>query len=123
MTINDRVIRFRRTVLANCILAESAPQGNVSRLIKEKLMNKNYAVAQKTAAVIMTALSRGFESAEAFRDKAYKPNPLTEEEALSLDPADFNALFDECMKVFYGDGTITVQTEESTGKKTDEAET
>lgn len=122
MTINNREIRFRRTVLANCILAESAPQGDVGKLIKEKLMHKNYAIAQKTAAVIMTALSRGYESAEAFRDKAYQPNPLTEEEALSLDPADFNALFDECMKVFYGDGTITVQTEQ-TGKKTDEAET
>lgn len=122
MTINNREIRFRRTVLANCILVESAPQGDLGRLIKEKLMHKNYATAQKTAALIMTALSRGYEAAEAFRDKAYQPNPLTEEEALSLDPAEFNALYEECMKVFYGDGVITVQTE-STGKKTDEAET
>lgn len=127
MIINGREIRFRRSVLANCEISEASPEGDVNRLLKEQLMGGTYAVSQKAAATIITALSKGYEFAQAAKDQKYKPRPLNMNEVLSLQEKEFNELFDEAMRVFYNDGKISVEaepvkkTEKKTAKKEESA--
>lgn len=123
MVINGREVRFLRSVLANCEIADASPGGDVGKFIATQLMNESYVVSQKAAAVIMTALSRGYETAQKYKEPGYKQHPLTEEEVMSLEPKEFDALFEEAMAVFRRDGKVTVEGEPAkTGKKTAKAE-
>lgn len=114
MELHGREIKFRRTVLANCEIAEKCPDGDINRF--NELLQGSYAVAQKAAAFFMTVLSKGYEMEQKFIDPAYIERPLTEAECLLLDNDDFNNLFAEALAVFTDDGKVTVETEEPKAK-------
>ena len=114
MEIHGRKIHFRRTVLANCEIAEACPDGDINRF--NELLQGSYSVAQKAAALFMSVLSKGYEMEQKFNDPAYIERPLTEAECLLLDNDDFNNLFAEAMSVFTDDGKVTVETEEPKAK-------
>lgn len=114
MEIHGREIHFRRTVLANCEIAEACPEGDINKL--DAVLHDKYAVAQKTAAVVMAALSKGYEMEQHFNDPSYKMRPLTVDEALLMDNDDFNALFVEALNVWADDGKTTIETEEPKAK-------
>lgn len=119
MVINGRDVKFRRSVLANCEIADASPDGDVNRLIMEQLQGGSYAASQRAAVVIITALSKGYETAQQAADPAYKPNPITEREAMSLRENEFDDLFAEAMQEFISGGRRTVEAEEpKTEKKT-----
>ena len=93
MEINGRDVRFFRSVLANCEIADASPDGDVNRLLKEQLTEGNYATSQRAAVVIIMAMSRGYETAQHVKDPAYKPRPITKEEAMSLTEPEFDQQF------------------------------
>lgn len=119
MEFHGREIKFRRTVLANCEIAELCPDGDIAKF--ETLLNGRYAVAQKTAAAFLAAMSKGYEMEQHFNDPAYEMRPLTADEALLLDNDTFNELFMEALNVFAGDGAVTVEAETPKGKGKNEA--
>ena len=121
MKVNGRDVKFFRSVLANCEIADVSPDGDVNKLLTEQLQSGNYAVSQRAAVVIITALSKGYETAQQAADPAYKPHPITEREAMSLREPQFNELFSEAMEEFVNGGRRTVEAEEpETEKKTED---
>lgn len=110
MEIHGREIKFRRTVLANCEIAEVCPDGDINKI--DGLLHAKYATAQKAAATIMSALSKGYEMEQKFNDPSYEMHPLTVDEVLLLDNDEFNALFVEALNVWADDGKVTVEAEE-----------
>lgn len=115
MEIHGRDIKFRRTVLATCEIAEKSPKGDVNQYDK-LLQSKEYAVSQKAAADFMAALSKGYEMAREFEEPGYKANPITAAEILSLDDETFNGLFMEALRAWTGDALTTVEAEAPKGK-------
>lgn len=116
MEINGRTVNLRRTVKANCILAERAPGKDIRRY--PELWNAdNYTDAQLSAAFFIYALSEGFEAWKSFQDKDYTPNPVTVDELMSLDEDIFNELFKEAIAVYTADGKTTVETQPKRSKK------
>lgn len=122
MKVNGRDVRFFRSVLANCEIADASPDGDANRLLKEQLTEGNYATSQRAAVVIITAMSRGYETAQHVKDPAYKPRPITKEEAMSLTEPEFDALFAEAIQEFYNGGRRTVEPEPENEKKTENEE-
>lgn len=118
MKVNGRDIRFMRTVKANCILADHAPDGDITKYT-DIWESGDYKRSQEASAVFISALSDGYESFKAFSEPGYKPNPISYDEAISLPDDLFNDLFMESLKAFQEDGKITVETEADPGKKTD----
>ena len=109
MQIHGREIKFRRTVMGNCKIADASPGGDIGRL--DELLNAEYGTAQRAAALFMAALSEGYEMNQHYEDPNYTMRPLTEEEALLLDSDEFNALFAEALGAFVADGKQTVEAE------------
>lgn len=109
MVIHGREIKFRRTVLANCEIAELSPDGDINKF--EKLLQGKYALAQRSAAAFMAAMSKGYEMERQYEEPGYQMRPLTVEEALLLDNDAFNDLFAEALAVFADDGKTTVDAE------------
>ena len=120
MKVNGREIRFMRTVKANCILADHAPDGDITRYT-DIWESGDYKRSQEASAVFISALSDGYESYKAFSEPGYKPHPMTYDEALSLPDETFTALFMESLEAFREDGKVTVETEADPGKKTDDS--
>ena len=118
MEINGRTIGFRRTVYANCKMSDASPNGNIGNLIEQLIDKENYARSQRAAAIMITALNEGYETHKHVVDPDYAPNPIKAEELMSLDDAEFSALFDEAFAVFRGDAKTTVEVEPpKAGKK------
>lgn len=109
MEIHGREVRFRRTVLGNCKIADNSPGGDINRF--NELLTGDYATAQRAAAVFMAAMSEGYEMARQYDEPGYTMRPLSVDEALILDTDEFNALFAEAMGAFAADGETTVETE------------
>jgi hypothetical protein len=109
MEIHGREIKFKRTVLATCEVADLSPGGDINKF-DELLLSKQYAITQRAAAGFMAALSKGYEMAQAFEDLKYKPRPLTVDEALCLDNDAFSDLFTEALAA-WGVEKPTVETE------------
>lgn len=118
MNVEGKEIGFRRTVLANCKLTEAAPDRNISRFFKEKILSPDYAVAQTAAAQFIAAMNEGHEQYLHFLDPTHYPDPVKPEALLSLDEATFNALYQEALKVYTEDGKVTVEVAPPKGKKT-----
>ena len=116
MEINGRTVNLRRTVKANCILAERAPGKDIRRY-PELWEADNYTDSQLAAAFFIYALSEGYESWKAYQDKEYIAHPLTVDEAMTLDEAVFNKLFEEAVTVYGSDGKTTVETQPKRSKK------
>lgn len=115
MEIHGRDVNFRRTILATCEVAEMSPDGDVNKFDK-LLTSKEYAKSQKAAAAFVAALSKGYEMAREWEEPGYKGRPLTAEEVLSLDDAQFESVFVEALRAWTGDATITIETEPVKGK-------
>jgi hypothetical protein len=109
MIIHGRDVKFRRTVLGNCEIAEICPDKDINRFTE--LISGDYATAQTAAAVFIAALSKGYEMAQRFEDPSYVMHPCTQEEAMLLDSDEFNALFSEALDAFKADGKTTVEAE------------
>lgn len=118
MNVNGKEIRFRRTVSANCRLADIAPGHDISRFFKEKILSMNYAEAQRAAAQFVAAMNEGYEIYKNFIDPAHVPAPVKPEALLGLDEETFNALYQEALKAYNSDGKTTVEVQPPKGKKT-----
>lgn len=110
MEIHGREIGFRRTVGANCEIAELCPNGDLTK-IDEVLTGDNYAKSINLAAGAMLALNKWFEEAQCFDDPEHKKNPLTMAEIMMLEPEDFNALWADALKAWTEDAKTTVEAE------------
>lgn len=115
MNIYGREVNFLRTVEATIKIADMCPDSDIEKA--DQLFDGSYQVSQQTAATFMAVLSEGYETNKAFADPDYKPHPLTEREALSLQSEDFSALFGEAIQAYTGE-KVTVEAEPV--KKTDE---
>ena len=109
MEIHGREIHFRRSVEANCNIAEICPDKDPNKF--NDLINGPYIEAQKSAAVFMSELSKAYEKEQKYNEPGYVENPLTFDEALLLDNDVFNDLFMEAIDVFADDGKTTVEAE------------
>ena len=118
MNINGKEIGFRRSVLANCRLADIAPAHDIGRFFKEKILSMNYAEAQQAAAELIAAMNEGYEQYQKFLDPAYAPDPVKPMALLSLDEVTFNALYQEAINAYNNDGKTTVEVQPPKGKKT-----
>lgn len=116
MKVHGREVKFLRTVWAVNEVAKVCPMNDIGRIM-EKLKTKSTVELNETWAVFICALNGGYEMAQKYEDKDYKPNPLTVEELYSLSEEDFTALIREATEAWYGD-KITVEVEES--KKNEE---
>jgi len=114
MVINGREIKFLRTVLATCKIAEICKDGNIENA--GILFEGKYQDSQKTTAKFIAIMSEGYEMNRKFEEPGYEPRPLTAEEALNLTEKDFEKCFVEAVSAYTGE-KITVQSEPVKGKK------
>ena len=114
MIIHGREVRFRRTVLGNCEIAEVCPGKDISRF--GEVVQEGYSSAQKAAAVFVVAMSKGWEMNQKYENPGYEMRPLTTEEVMLLGDEEFAALFQEAFDAFGADGKTTVEAEEPKGK-------
>lgn len=119
MTINGREIKFRRTVLGNCKIAEICPGKDINQF--SALIEGDYPTAQTAAATFVAALSEGYEMWREFEEPGYKGRPVMQAEVMLLDSDDFNNLFAEALSVFSSDGKTTVEAEAPKSGKKEEA--
>lgn len=116
MNVNGREVHFKRTVEANCDIADLCPDKDASKL--DALFSGSYQESQRMCAKFIAALSNAYEHSVQFADPGYKPSPLTDAEALTLDPPVFSALFDEALAIWRGEKpTIETVEKETKGKK------
>ena len=113
-----RKIGLRRTVLANCKIAECSPDHNIARFFSERIASPDYLESQKACADLIAALSAGYEYAAHFEDPGHVPVPVTADEVLCLSEKDFNALFQKSLDVFQNDGQQMIELAPPEGKKT-----
>ena len=120
MTINDREIKFRRTVYVTCLLSERAPGKDVRRY-EELFDESNLGQTFEASAYFVHALSIGYEKWKAMTELGYEQHPVTLDELMCLDESEFLRLFAEAMEVFKGDAkqTVEAQPKKKTGKKTE----
>lgn len=115
MKIHGREVTFKRTVWANCELNTYA-NGSMEQL--EKSLEADYVTSQMTSAKIIAVLSKAAEMAKKYEEPNYEPNPLTEEEALTLSGEEFSKAFAEAIKAWTGEQPSVVAVPKKTGKKT-----
>lgn len=111
MKVHGREVKFLRTVWAVNEVAKVCPMNDIGRIM-EKLKTKSTVELNETWAVFICALNGGYEMAQKYEDKDYKPNPLTVDELYTLSEEDFASLIREATEAWYGD-KITVEVEES----------
>lgn len=114
MKVNGREVKFKRTVMATCKIAEICKDGDIKNA--ESLFDGNYQTSQQTAAKFLAILSEGYEMNRKYQEPEYTPRPLTAEEALNLTEADFSELFIEAVTAYSGEKP-TIETEPAKGKK------
>ena len=115
MKVHGRDVKFLRTVWAVNEVAKVCPMNDIGRIM-EKLKTKSTVELNETWAVFICALNGGYEMAQKYEDKDYKPNPLTIDELYTLPEDEFSALIREATEAWYGD-KITVEVEESKKKE------
>ena len=115
MKVHGREVKFLRTVWAVNEVAKVCPMNDIGRIM-EKLKTKSTVELNETWAVFICALNGGYEMAQKYEDKDYKPNPLTIDELYTLSEEEFAALIREATEAWYGD-KITVEVEESKKKE------
>lgn len=121
MEYRGREIKFLRTVLAQCEIADLCPDGDVSKiatLFRGKRLSSNV----KNMASMIHILNKGYEENKAYFEDDYEANPITIEELMVLDEETFMNLFNEAAVAFYGEKP-TVEAEQPKSKKNKKAET
>lgn len=114
MRVNGREINFKRTVAANCKIADLCPDMDIKNA--DKLFAGKYQDSQLTAAKVIAILNEGYEQNKKFSEPGYEPNPISVDELLSLDDDLFGELFTEAMEAYAGE-KATVEVEPEKGKK------
>ena len=92
MQLNGKEIKFKATIKAVIEITDLCPDGDVNKI--NQLFGKMDAATLKAAVKVITALSCG---------------TLTEEDCLSLDIHELQALLDEAMATFKKDQKPTVE--------------
>lgn len=115
MKVHGREIHFLRTVGAVSEIAAICPQGNIGKLT-DLLKTENTITINDTWVTFVSALSKGYEDAQKFANKSYKPNPLTKEECFVLTEDEFGKLMEEATTVWFGD-KVTIEVEEPKKKE------
>lgn len=110
MLVHGREVKFLKTVGAVCEIAEHCP-GKDLKNITALWANTTDVDMANNFAIIICAMSKGYESAQKWEDPEYTPNPVTVEELMSIDYDTFMGLFREATVAFYGDEQ-TVEAEE-----------
>lgn len=98
MIINGREIKFKRTVMATCIIADRCPEGDIARV--KEIFEGAYHNYMENAAIFIVALNDGYERSKAFVEPGYKPHPLTVEEVMTLDFDEFKKVMDAAKDAF-----------------------
>ena len=117
MQIHGREIGMRLTIGATLEIAKLTPHESIDE-IGSLIENSTFAGQMNLIVKFIAAMSRGYEEAKRFEEKNYIPNPLTEDEILSLDMQTLTALQEAAFAAYKGDSEITVEVEEP---KKDEA--
>ena len=115
MIVHGREIKFLRTVWAVNEISKICPQHNIGKF-NEILKDESTITINDTWATFIVALNTGYEMAQKYEDKGYQPNPLTVEELYTIREKDFTTLISEAMHAWFED-KVTVEVEESKGKK------
>jgi len=110
MEIHGREIHFRRTVGAQCDIAEYSPDGDVNRF-DDLVQSDNYVVSQKAVLFFICTLSKWYEKEQKMNNPDYIERPLTVDECMMLEPETIEALSTEASAAFNGE-TVTVEAEE-----------
>lgn len=114
MLINGREVLFKRTVKANCDIADMCKDQNINNI--ESLFEGSYQASQRTSAKFMAVLSEGYELSRVYQDPGYKPHPLTVDEAMNMGDEEFTEAFKEAIQAYAGEKP-TVETQPAKGKK------
>ena len=89
MLIHGREVGLRLTMRATLDIAKLTPHESIDE-IGDVLGTATFAGQLELIVKFIAALSRGYEEAKRYEEPGYVPNPVTEEELLSLDMADLN---------------------------------
>lgn len=122
MFIHGRDVHFLLTVGATKKIARLCPDNdiqNISLVFEAKDTDKMI----DTLAALAEAMSEGYEKQQKYINPSYKPQPLTQEEVLSLTINELSDLQNELMNEI-GAGMATdvdAEPEKTKLKKTDEA--
>lgn len=123
MLIHGREVHFLLTVGATKKIARLCPDDdiqNISLIFEAKNTDKMI----DTLAALSEAMSEGYEKQQKYINPSYEPQPLTQEEVLSLTINELSDLQNELMNEI-GAGMATevdAEPEKTKLKKTDEAE-
>lgn len=122
MLIHGREVHFLLTVGATKKIARLCPDNdiqNISLIFEAKDTDKMI----DTLVVLAEAMSEGYEKQQKYINPSYEPQPLTQDEVLSLTINELSDLQNELMNEI-GAGTATevdAEPENTKLKKTDEA--
>ena len=122
MLVHGREVHFLLTVGATKKIARLCPDNdiqNISLIFEAKDTDKMI----DTLAALAEAMSEGYEKQQKYINPSYKPQPLTQEEVLSLTINELSDLQNELMNEI-GAGMATevdAKPEKTKLKKTDEA--
>ena len=117
MQIHGREIGMRLTIGATLEIAKLTPHESIDE-IGTLIENSTFAGQMGLIVKFIAAMSKGYEEAKRFANQGYIPNPLTEEEILSLDMQTLSALQEAAFAAYRGDSEVTVEVDEP---KKDEA--
>lgn len=109
MLINGRNTGFKLTIGASDVICKLCPDNDLSRI--GEVLDAGYSDVLNVAVEIMTALSNGYEEAQAYADPTHVKRPLTRGEVLAMSPAEFMQLRGEAFGTLAKDVTATVETE------------
>ncbi len=109
MIVHGREIKFKRTVMAACKLAEICPDKNLNN-IGQLLKTVSTSDEQMFMAYFVVCLNEGYEEAMHYEDPSYTMNPLTMDELMHVEPVVLNDLFAEAV-ASYSDDKQTIEVE------------
>jgi len=116
MVIHGREVHFALTVGATRTISRLCPENDIKNigLIFEA---KNTDKIIDTIAELSAAMSEGYEKQQKYKDPNYKPNPLTQDEVLTLTIQELTALQEELMKEIGVGMEVSVEAEPEKGGK------
>lgn len=102
MLIHGKDRRFLLTIGASSELSELCPNGDIAKL--GDLMTKaTYAENLRIIVKLAVAMNKGFELNRKYGNEGYEPDVITEEELMSLTPAELKDLQEAVIRAFAGD--------------------
>lgn len=118
MIIRGREIKFLRTVLATCKIADLCPDGQISKI--GALFGGTDSKVARNEAEFIRALNEGYEMSLHFDDPSHEVKVISIDEIMSLTNDDFSALFAEAVGAFQGEEQTVEVEEKKSKKKTEE---